>query len=321
MLMGWFRSLFFAGLFACFASAQLMLAQSDADLPQPSTSVSTIPSNSADQSNSIAQPELTTGRKKSPKSAHAGGSSKRSMLASGVVPGESQYLCFQPGVGWRRAPQAVMNSTGHLTATSATGSSTGIQTGGSAAGPDSGTANAIPSGARQTKSDQCAGSVTGAAASRSAMNALMAGAQTQPEYSNVPTMNMNAGAQNNELQVNSGLNLEHGLASPGSEMGAHSGLDNSKRVSQHAGTSVSTDSGSNFGYHAYINPIQLRKEMWNAPDLETRLRLQKLIDGQKKKLRKDSDRKKQMDTRQDRPDQSMPVHADGGTASDSQTYP
>ena len=262
--MGRLRGLFFAGLFACVAPLPPALAQASSGDVQ---SGPVAPSDSAFQSG-WAVPQDSPLRSTHPSAANNIGNT----LASGAIPGESSPLCFQPGIGWRHAPQTALRSAGRLTANTATGGGLGIQTGRPriAGTPPSGTSRRIP--------DECKSSL----ASGAATEALMAGKPTQAPNSASRTTNMNLGAQD-WLRANSALNPASGLASSRLKMGLSPIPYSAMSFSQRAGSGDSLQAVQELRTHAYISTIELRRMMRNAPDLETRLKLQELNDELKKK--------------------------------------
>jgi hypothetical protein len=66
---------------------------------------------------------------------------------------------------------------------------------------------------------------------------------------------------------------------PGSQVSSQSttkSVSHSASLSQVAGSVDSADAVQAFGNHAYISPIKLRRMMRNAPDLETKIKLEEL---------------------------------------------
>ena len=150
----------------------------------------------------------------------AGGKETGSVRALGRVAGESSTLCFQPGVGWQRVPDAAGASAGHPKE--------------KAASP--GIAGAHPFGTSQGISGQCGGLSKSSIAVEESKpaSAVSSPSTTKP--------------------------VSHSAVS----------------LSPVAGSGNSEDAVQAFGKHAYISPIKLRRMMRNAPDLETRLKLQEL---------------------------------------------
>jgi hypothetical protein len=265
-----FRKLVFIGFVAC--GVPWAQPQSNPKLPQPvssgqiAPSDSEIQSGSAPQSGSVPQSgPVAVGKKKTQKSSSV--SNARSMLATGTVPGESQDFCFQPGIGWQRVPQ---NSVEFTQKTSAVGSSTNT--------PE---VSASPSALNQISQDQCPGIITNASARGAVVENIVAGKQSHSSDSNIRTTNANFGVQN-WLDVDTLLNPASSSAATRLTMGLSTNLTDSKHFSQGTGPSSSANSVQEFESHAYISPIKLRKMMRNAPDLETRLRLRRLEEEQKR---------------------------------------
>jgi hypothetical protein len=283
--MALFRRLVFVGLFACAVPVSWIQAQSSANLLPPLPLGQVAPSDSAIQSGASFQSGLVAVKKNTQKS--SGVSNVRSTLASGSVPGKSRGLCFQPGIGWQRLPQSFDSSAQK---TSLVGSSTATETGAPPLGSNSGTANALPSGAGQANLDQCPGIMASATAPAAVVETMVTGEQSKAANSNLRTTNANFGAQD-WLNVNTLLNPASSTASTRLTMGLSSSLSISKHFSQGTEPNPSADSVQEFEAHAYVSPIKLRTMMRSAPDLETRLKLQRLSEEQKKRSGKSTDKR------------------------------
>jgi hypothetical protein len=257
--MALFRKLVFIGFVACAVS----WGQPQATLP-PLPTGPIAPSDSAIQSGSAPQSGPEAVKKKTQKS--SGVSNFRTTLATGSVPGESQNVCFQPGIGWQRAPQNSVDSTPK---TSPVGSSTSTTEVG-----------ASSSGMSQVSPDQCAGIMTNAS-TRVDVENVIADKQSHAD-SNIRTTNANVGVQN-WLDADTLLNPSSSLAATRLTMGLSANLTDSKHFSQGTGPSSSANSVEEFESHAYVSPIKLRKMMRSAPDLETRFKLRRLNEEQKRK--------------------------------------
>jgi hypothetical protein len=264
--MTWFNRFVFTGLFAC----AVPWARPQANLSPPLPSGQIAPSNSATQSDSVPQSGLVAVKKNTQKSSSV--SNVRSMLATGSVPGESQGLCFQRGIGWQRIPQ---NSVDFTHKTSPVGGSTSTTEVGVSS-----------SGMGQVSQDQCAGIMTNVVARGAVVEDIVAGKQSNAADSNIRTTNANFGVQN-WLNADTLLNPASSLAATRLTMGLSPNLTDSKHFSHGTGQSSSENSIQELEGHAYLSPIKLRKMMRNAPDLETRLRLRRLLeklnDEQKRK--------------------------------------
>jgi hypothetical protein len=246
--MGWFRGLFFAGLFVCVAPLPLALAQASAD-SLPSASVAAIDSAIA----GAAQSGLAVPKKKSLKTTPSNDANNiGSTRTLGAIPRKVSPLCFQPGIGWQNTAQA---ATGVV----------GMQTG-------PGPAVGQPSGTIQKNSNECPSS----SASGAAIQAL--GEVRPTETSNLAdrTTNMNQGTQD-WLRANSVLNPSSSLAASRLKMGASPNFAGSS--SRPTGTTNSAEVVKDSTKRAYISSIKLRRMMRNAPDLETRIKLRELSES------------------------------------------
>jgi hypothetical protein len=93
----------------------------------------------------------------------------------------------------------------------------------------------------------------------------------------VRATSMNAGAQD-WLQANSALNPASSAASQRLTMGLSSMPTGGTHVSAGTRSGVSAAQVNSLKTHAYVSPIELRRMMRNAPDLQTRIKLQELQD-------------------------------------------
>jgi len=290
-----FHRLVFIGLVA--AAAPWAQPQSNVTLtPLPSAQIA--PSNSAVGSDSATQSGLAAPKKNTQKSASV--SNVRSTLATGSVPGESQSLCFQPGVGWQRVPQNSVNSTQK---TLPVGSSTRTTEVGSSS-----------PGMSQVSRDQCAGIMTNALAPGAVEN-IIAGERSHATESNIRTTNANVGVQN-WLNADTLLNPASNLAATRLTMGLSSRLAGSKHFSQGTAQSSSANSLQEFEGHAYVSSIKLRKMMRSAPDLETRFKLRRLSEDQKRKGGVSTDNRSSFKNKT-----SQTVPSNGGTNADLGSHP
>jgi hypothetical protein len=287
--MALFRSLVFIGFVAC----AVPWAQPQANLPSPLPSGPISPSDSAIQSGSAPQSGPVTVKKKTQKPSSV--SNVRSKLATGSVPGESQGLCFQPGIGWQRVPQ---NSVDFTHNTSPVGGSTSRTEVG-----------ASSSGMSQVSQDQCAGTMTNASARGAVVENIVAGKQSHAADSNIRTTNENVGVQN-WLDADTVLNPSSSLAATRLTMGLSASLTDSKHFSHGTGPSSSESSVQEFESHAYVSPIKLRKMMRSAPDLETRLKLRKLSEDQKRKSGISTDHRQSL---KNKTSQAIPSNASTNT--------
>ena len=257
--MALFRRLVFIGFVAC----AVPWAQPQAKLPPPLPSGPISPSDSAIQSGSASQSGPLTVKKQTQKPSSV--SNVRSKLATGAVPGESQVLCFQPGIGWQRVPQ---NSVDFTHKTSPVGGRTSTTEVG-----------ASSSGMSQVSPDQCAGIMTNASARGAVVENIVAGKQSHAADSNIRTTNANFGVQN-WLDADTLVNPSSSLAATRLTMGLSS---SSKNFAHGTGPSSSENSVQELESHAYVSPIKLRKMMRSAPDLETRLKLRRRSETEKGK--------------------------------------
>jgi hypothetical protein len=291
--MALFHRLVFIGFLACAVPS----AQPQSKLP-PFPSGAIAPSDSAVPSGSAPQSGPMVVKKKTQKPSNV--SNVRSKLTTGAVPGESQGLCFQPGIGWQRVPQ---NSDNSAQKTSSVGSSTRTTEVG-----------ASSSGMSQVSQDQCAGITTNALARGAVVENIVAGEQSHEADSNIRTTNANFGVQN-WLNADTLLNPASSSAATRLTMGLSQGLPGSKHFSP-AKPSSSASSVQEFEAHAYISPIKLRKMMRSAPDLETRLKLEKLNEEQEKKSGRSTDNRLSL---KNKTNQAMPSNASTHTNLDSHT--
>jgi len=277
--MAFFRRLVFIGVIAC----AVPWAPSQAKLPSlPSGQIA--PSDSAIPSGTAPESGLVAVKKNAQQSSSA--SNVRGMLATGSVRGESQGLCFQPGIGWQRVPQTFVSSTQK---TSPVGSSTRTTA-----------VSAASAGMNQVSQDQCAGIMTKATAQGAIAEDIVAGKQPHAADSNIRTTNANLGVQN-WLDTDTLLNPASSSAATRLTMGLSPDLPGSKHFSQGAGPGSSASSIEEFQGHAYVSPIKLRKMMRNAPDLETRLKFRRLSEEQKRKSGRSTDKQLRSKTSQAMP--------------------
>jgi hypothetical protein len=111
----------------------------------------------------------------------------------------------------------------------------------------------------------------------------IAGKHAQPIPS-VRATSMNAGAQD-WLQANSVLNPASSAASQRLTMGLSSMPAGGTHVSAGTRSGVSAAQINGLKAHAYVSSLELRRMMRSAPDLETRIKLQELLDNLAKKSR------------------------------------
>ena len=205
-----------------------------------------------------AQPAVVTTAKKS--------GNKRSMIAGASAQGGLR-LCFQPGVGWQRVP---LSAVGGARDTSESGSSGGTGVKESTLSGTAKSAYAQPSGASQATNTECPGSSPSAAASGTSVDSH---AQSM---TSIDSTGMNKGAQG-RLGANSAINP----ASTGSPLSGTMG-----RTSMTArGESAFGASTNGVKNQAYTSSIELRRMIRSAPDLQTRMRLQRLQDNLAQKSR------------------------------------
>ncbi len=194
------------------------------------------------------QPAVVTTAKKS--------GNKRSMIAGASAQGGLR-LCFQPGVGWQSVPLSTVGGAGD---TSESGSSGGMGVKQSKLSDTAKFAYAQPSGASQATNTECPGSSPSAVASGASVDSH---AQSM---TSIDSTGMNTGAQD-WLGTNSVINP----ASTGVSQGGTAG-----RSSMAAGrTSVVGARTNGLKYKAYTSSIELRRMIRSAPDLQTRMKLQK----------------------------------------------
>ena len=212
------------------------------------------------------------------KAGYSGGSP----TADAMPAGESR-LCFQPGIGWLSVPAAAFGNAGSLSAPGTIDNATlgGIATKNSGAGGSSQSLYARLSGAKQAVSNECPGMLTNTLAPGVAIEDVIAGKHPQAGTS-ARSMNMNAGAQD-WLQTNSVLNPASGAAAQRLIMGLSSVPASGTDFSAGSRSGVSTDQISALKTHGYVSSIKLRRMIRNAPDLETRIKLQELQDKRAKK--------------------------------------
>ena len=209
---------------------------------------------------------------------------KRSMIAGAGARGALR-LCFQPGIGWQSVPVSSFGATGELGASGAPGSanSGGIEAKGSATGGSSQSLYAGLSGAKQAMSNECPGTLTNTMAPGVAINDGIGAKQAQVMTS-VRATSMNAGAQD-WLQANSVLNPASSAASQRLTLGLSSMPAGGTHVSAGTRSGVSAAQINGLKAHAYVSSLKLRRMLRNAPDLETRIKLQELQDKRAKKTR------------------------------------
>lgn len=192
------------------------------------------------------------------------------MIAGGGARGALR-LCFQPGIGWQSIS---LSAVGGARDMSESGSSGGTGVKQSTLSGTAKSAYAQPSGASQATNTECPGSSPGAAASGVSMDSH---AQSM---TSINSTGMNTGAQD-WLGANSAINP----ASTGASQGGTAGLS-----SMAAGrTSVVGARTNGLKYKAYTSPIELRRMIRSAPDMQTRKKLQKQQETLARKSTRSSD--------------------------------
>jgi hypothetical protein len=194
---------------------------------------------------------------------------KRSMIADAGARGAPR-LCFQPGVGWQSVPLSTVGGAGD---TSESRSSGGTVVKQSTLSSTPKSAYAQPSGASHATNTACSESSPSAAASGVSVDSH---AQSM---TSINSTGMNTGAQD-WLGANSAINP----ASTGASQGGTAGLS-----SMAAGrTSVVGARTNGLKKRTYTSSIELRRMMRSAPDLQTRMKLQREQETLTKKSTKSS---------------------------------
>jgi hypothetical protein len=203
----------------------------------------------------------------------------------GAIPRELPSLCFVPGIGWQRIPIPPFRVTGKVSTTGIPGGGApdGMGADGAAAGGSSSAVYAHPSGAKQSISNECPGTLTNAMAPGVAIDDGIGGKHAQAIPS-VRATSMNAPAQD-WLQTNSVLNPASSAASQRLTMGLTSMPAGGTDVLAGTRSGVSAAQINGLKGHAYVSSIELRRMMRSAPDLETRIELRELLDNLTNKSR------------------------------------
>lgn len=157
--------------------------------------------------------------------------------------------------------------------------------------------------------------MTNALARGAVVEDIVADKQSQAASSNIRTTNVNFGVQN-WLDADTLLNPASSSSATRLTMGLGQDLPGGKHFSSRAGPSSSASSVKELEGHAYVSPIKLRKMMRNAPDLETRLRLRRLSEEQKKQAGISTDNHGLL---KNKPNQTMPSDANTKNKLDSRT--
>jgi hypothetical protein len=187
----------------------------------------------------------------------------RSADTYGVIRRGASRLCFQPGIGWQSLP-----------ATSAEAYSGEAAEGKSATRVSLKPSYATPSGTPQVTDKACSDALLKSTVSGRSIGEEL-GKQTDPVTSN-GSMSIRSGIQNGvSANTTSGsasiLDLQY-LAKGQS----------TRPLSSRAVTRQSVDS---LKAKAYVSRVELRRMLRDAPDLQTRMKLQKVLDGLTKRSR------------------------------------
>jgi hypothetical protein len=262
-------------LSACIAP--LALAQSTVDLSPPSTTSSIVPSDSAASAglpNRLAQSGTGKNGAASPFSAP-----KMRGMSGREEGGRSQELCFQLGIGWLRVPQTSLNSANLLTTASAGKQSTGEQ-------PAS-DAQRNP-GALRLKLSKIASGDCSAAMAGGASAGIPAADEISfdlSESGNATTSS--AGTLGTGLtgamSGNTGLKPVGSALSGQGELDRNPGIDALRSLTARPGARASEKAVDELLEHRYVSADNLSRMMRDAPDLRTKLQLQRVIDLQQEK--------------------------------------
>jgi hypothetical protein len=200
------------------------------------------------------------------------------LMTAGAGARGALRLCFQPGIGWQRVPVSSFGATGELSAPGTIDSSTlgGIATKNSGAGGSSQSVYTRLSGTKQAISNECPATLTNTMAPGVAIPDGIGGNQPQAMTSVRPT-SMNDGAQD-WLHANSLLNPASSATSQRLIMGLTTMPSGGTHVSAGTRSGVSATQVNSLKTHAYVSSIELRRMIRNAPDLQTRIKLQELQD-------------------------------------------
>ncbi len=239
-------------------------------------------SSTSAQSDYTQPPTATT--KKS-----AGASSARSILGSKNVMGNTQGLCFQPGIGWLRIPNNSVLSTQQFA--SGVGSSTTVTSALNGSLKH-------PSWLHGTISDQCPEGIINASTNTPIVHQLTSNEQIKASDLNAYTGNTNFGTQD-WLNANAIVNPAKTTFPTQLSTRLNSNLSDNKHLTHGFSQNLPIDSVPEFEGRAYVSPIKLRRIMRNAPDMETRFKLRRLNEKQKEESNKYS-RPHQSDNAKDR---------------------
>lgn len=289
-VMNLIRKLSIVSLFVCVltssragSQATTNYAATNASVLAQVTSAQVVPSNSASASAMSTQGGHFNPKTGPRKPAYA--ETVRSSLTIGAIPGELSSLCFAPGIGWQRIPSSPLRVTEKVSTNGIPGggASGGMGADGGAAGGSSISVYAQPSRAKQSLSNECPGTLTSPIAPGVAIGDEIGDKHAQVMTS-VRATSMNAGAQD-WLQANSVLNPASSAASQRLTMGLSSTPTGGTHVSAGTRSGVSEAQINGLKAHAYVSSIELRRMIRNAPDLQTRIKLQELKNNLAKKSR------------------------------------
>jgi hypothetical protein len=190
-----------------------------------------------------AQSGSSTSQGAARKSGKSGNS--RSSPASGAIPGALPGLCFQPGVGW----QSMLTEQPSKAATRDTNASKGLEVSGSASGATPQSAYPGLSGAKQVHSTECAGKST---------DDRVLGVGVDKKFLNRTAISARS------------------TTKPGREPARMTALPSATSAASEGEADAPSGQPGDRAFHAYISSIKLRRLIRNAPDLQTRMKLQQL---------------------------------------------
>lgn len=184
--------------------------------------------------------------------------SKKARSMAAITPAEPQ-LCFLPGVGWQNVSFPTVGN--------AEGSSGLERFGNTRIGQLAPKRAWKPAYRRPSGGEQASNTVCSELVGNTMQSGLSMGHQAEPMH---PAASIDTNAATNNESANSELSSTDMNASRGALLGS--------RPKPAAGTVILGAQSDRLRNRAYESPFKLRREIWNAPDLQTRIRLERQLE-------------------------------------------
>jgi len=209
----------------------------------------------------------------------------RGSARAGTLRGGTSRLCFEPGIGWQSIPISApasmqMLNVGRQPMGSAAGRA---ETKNSVTNSGSGFTFARSPGASTAIETGCPTKLTNIPPSGAVSDVIIA--DRVGSVSSVPSTRINSGASN-WLDTESVTDRANHATSRRHFVGLGSVPIGNKHFAARSASSISADEVTALKSRAYLSPIQLRRMIRNAPDLQTRIELRELRDKLAKRSHK-----------------------------------